>query len=205
MLLYVTRHGKTLNNSTGRISGIVDVPLSPEGVEEARGLARKLCEGRNRYRILHVVSSNLVRARQTAEIVAKALSLPVTVDSLFHEVSFGSDEGSLFSERPYQERKDEPFSRFTGGESLVDAACRVYPALDEMRKMYTGNVLLVTHGMLARVIATYFHSYTIEQLKSSLMPNCSLACYDMEQAERHPVPESEPFRGIAGVRSSLGV
>ncbi len=201
MLLYVTRHGKTINNETGRISGIVDVPLAPEGVEEAHALARRLYEERSRYQIRHIVSSNLTRARQTAEIVAKVLSLPVTVDSRFHEVSFGSDEGSLFSERPYQERKDEPFFRFTDGESLVDAACRVYPALDEMRKKYVENVLLVTHGMLGRVIATYFHSYTVGQFKSSLMPNCGLVCYDMEQAERHPVPESEPF----GERSAIGI
>lgn len=195
MLLYVTRHGRTINNETGRISGVVDVPLAPEGVEEAKELARRLYEGRDRYRIRHIVSSNLTRARQTAEIVAKALSLPVVVDSRFHEVCFGSDEGSLFSARPYQERKDEPFLRFAGGESLADAVCRVYPALDEMRRTYSENVLLVAHGMLGRVIATYFHSYTIGQFKSNLMPNCGLVCYDMEQAERHPVLEVEPFPG----------
>ena len=46
-----------------------------------------------------------------------------------------------------------------------------------------------------------FHStstedgYTIGQFKSNLMPNCGLVCYDMEQAEHHPVPEVEPFPG----------
>lgn len=193
MILYVTRHGKTVNNETNRISGIVDVPLSEEGVREAEKLAAQLRRGT--YGIKHILSSNLLRARQTAQICAEALHLPVTVDSRFHEVSFGLDEGTLFSDKPYQERKDEPFMRFRGGESLADAACRVYPALDDIRATYRENVLLVTHGMLARVIATYFHSCTIQAFKANLIPNCALVAYDMDRAERRPVPDSEPWTG----------
>lgn len=200
MLLYVTRHGKTMTNESNRISGIVDVPLAPEGIKEAEALARRLSQEQERYRIRHIISSNLVRAQETARIVARALSLPVIVDSRFHEVSFGSDEGTLMSENPYQKLIGEPFSRFHDGESLTDAAVRVYPALDELKRRYQENVLLVTHGMLARVIDTYFHSCTIGEFRSILLQNCALVCYDMDRAERHLVAEREPFQGLSEKR-----
>lgn len=195
MKLFVVRHGETMNNKENRISGIVDVPLDGTGRRQAEELAARLALQQPENRIRHIISSNLVRAKETADVIAAALGLPVVVDPRFHEVSFGTDEGTLFPDRPYQSRKDEPFARFPGGESLVDAAVRIYPALDDIRATYRDNVLLVCHGMMGRVVATYFRSFTIAEFKGNIMPNCSLVGYNMDAAERHAVPDREPWKG----------
>ena len=76
---YIFRHGQTVWNAEGRPQGQHEypVPLTMEGREQAQKLADKLKD----KKIKLIVSSDLLRAQQTGEIVAQALRVPPTVFS----------------------------------------------------------------------------------------------------------------------------
>mgnify|MGYP001497765073 CR=1 FL=1 len=73
------RHGITEWNTLGKIQGTTDIPLSPEGVRQARRLADRLAGDEVYWQ--GVVSSDLQRAAQTAKIVAHRLEIPVLQES----------------------------------------------------------------------------------------------------------------------------
>lgn len=94
VVLYITRHGKTILNTTNRVQGWADAPLTPQGVEVAEFLAKGLkAEGVD---FVAAYSSDLGRARQTARIVLDVKgqgSLPLTEVPQLRETNFGSYEG----------------------------------------------------------------------------------------------------------------
>jgi broad specificity phosphatase PhoE len=83
------RHGVTDWNAQGRFQGRTDIPLNDEGISQADAAALRL---RN-LRIDHVVTSPLVRAVRTAEIVASSLAAPLAIDDRLIECDFGNLEG----------------------------------------------------------------------------------------------------------------
>lgn len=88
--LLLVRHGETDWNAAGRFQGHTDVELNEQGRAQARALAERL-HGRP---ITGVVSSDLRRARETAEIVSEHLAVPlVAIDPELRERSYGSFEG----------------------------------------------------------------------------------------------------------------
>jgi broad specificity phosphatase PhoE len=86
---YCLRHGATDWNRQGRFQGRTDNPLNDDGIAQAHAAAEKL---RN-VDLGQVVSSPLLRAVQTAEIIANVLSTTVTIDQGLIELDFGSFEG----------------------------------------------------------------------------------------------------------------
>ncbi|MBD5634335.1 MAG: histidine phosphatase family protein, partial [Candidatus Eremiobacteraeota bacterium] len=90
----MVRHGRTAWNATGRFQGHTDVPLDEEGRSQARGVARLL----EAERFDVAVSSDLVRARETAEIVLGGGPPPVESDPRWREMRFGAWEGLVWNE-----------------------------------------------------------------------------------------------------------
>lgn len=88
------RHGVTDWNRQGRFQGRTDVPLNDEGISQAHAAADRL----RKLSFDHVVASPLVRARQTAEIIAAAAGKPLEVDDGIIECDFGSLEGASIAE-----------------------------------------------------------------------------------------------------------
>ena len=129
-ILYFARHGETDWNAAGRWQGQTDIPLNDVGRAQARALAERLRgEG-----IVAVGSSDLSRARATAEIVAAALGLSVTyVDPALRERAYGVFEGLTLAE--CEERFPAEWARFAdpggapaGGETLDALAARMRSA-----------------------------------------------------------------------------
>ena len=118
--LVLLRHGRTASNAEGRFQGHLDVPLDDVGLAQAEAaggalageLAEKVAAG-----AVRVVSSDLVRARRTAEIVAGHLGVPVTVDPALRERDGGSWQGLTREE--IKARHGEEFARWMAGEDLV--------------------------------------------------------------------------------------
>lgn len=92
------RHGQTEWNRLGKIQGIMDIPLSEEGIRQAERLAERLASERQ-YQWQGIVSSDLDRAVKTATIVANRLRVPVIADRRLRERSFGEAEGTTLDER----------------------------------------------------------------------------------------------------------
>jgi probable phosphoglycerate mutase len=146
--ILLARHGETDWNSERRWQGHADRPLNDVGREQARALAETLAG-----RAVDVVySSDLVRAYETALIVADRLGRSVEVDAGLREVDVGDWAGRLLTEI----EKDDPegFQRWrqgrkawNGGESYEEMGERVVAAVLRLAARHPGQtVLIITHG-----------------------------------------------------------
>lgn len=139
------RHGRTEANASGLLQGRMDPPLDEFGIAQAERAARMLA-GSSMGEIRHVISSPLLRARQTAE----GLGLPVEIDERFVEVDYGDFDGTPLVDIPLDTwtrwRSDTSFAP-PGGESLVDVGERVRAACEELvlRARDEGTLLVVSH------------------------------------------------------------
>lgn len=142
----LVRHGSSVLSPERRFSGRGDVPLSPDGAAQARLLAARLA---SRDGVKAVVSSPLRRARRTAEAIADALGLSVTVDDDLIETDFGDWEGLTFAE--VRERSPELLTAWLaspevapqGGESFATTAERVLRARDRLLAAYPATTIVV--------------------------------------------------------------
>jgi len=143
MTLYVVRHGEAEGNREGRFLGQVDPPLTETGKEQARRQGAAL----KGLGIARILSSDLVRARTTASIIAETLGLPIESTSALREVSHGVIDGWLSSDiqnskyGPARD-KDKYNYRPPGGESYADIEARILSVLNPPPELPT---LLVTH------------------------------------------------------------
>ena len=88
---YFLRHGQTAWNVEGRFQGHTDVPLNELGLAQAHDAAKRLAS----CRIDLIAASPLIRARNTAEIVAERLVKPLVFDDELKERHFGAFEGLI--------------------------------------------------------------------------------------------------------------
>lgn len=88
---YFIRHGQTDWNREGRLMGQNDIPLNKTGIKQAQVAA----SGLNDLQIDRIVSSPLLRAKQTAEIISNTISAPISFHDDLKEVYFGTAEGKL--------------------------------------------------------------------------------------------------------------
>ena len=156
MTILLARHGETDDNIEPiRIQGSLDTPLNDTGRAQAAELAERVAgEG-----IVSLWSSNLSRARETAQIVGKRLGLEPTLDARFAEGNRGDLEGRLWQEVAREDpdlyaawrRAGEEF-RFPGGESLREQADRTLAALEDVRATGRLPALVVCHGGSIRVL-----------------------------------------------------
>jgi len=154
--LHLIRHGEVREGAEGRFVGHTDVSLSEEGLAQMRRVARMLAEAP----IDGLYSSDLLRSRQSAAEVARALGLePVALPAL-REMAMGRWEGLTLREIAAQDpdlfREWMAFLdafTFPGGESLAGLRARVLPAFREILARHAGRrVAVVAHGGPNRVI-----------------------------------------------------
>jgi probable phosphoglycerate mutase len=157
MKLILVRHCRTDWNAEHRMQGHADRRLDEFGHTQSRALAAAL----KNSGATHIYSSDLLRARETAEYIASALGLEVVTDARLREFYFGTFEGR-FVEEVNQHFNVPPGSywldfRTHGGESAEDVRTRMIDALDDIRKQKAPEhvPLIVTHG--AALIALQKH------------------------------------------------
>jgi broad specificity phosphatase PhoE len=154
--LYLARHGETDDNREPiRVQGFTDTPLNDTGRVQAAELADRVAP----LGVASLWSSDLSRARETAEIVGAQVGLAVRLDPRLREANRGEWEGHRFidieREQPDRyaawRRAGDRF-RFPGGESLLEQQERVLAALEYIRGAGPVPALVVCHGGSIRVV-----------------------------------------------------
>jgi probable phosphoglycerate mutase len=148
--IIAVRHGETAWNVDTRIQGHLDIPLNDTGLWQARQLARALAN----EPVAAIYTSDLQRARATAQAVADATSAPLTPERDLRERSFGALEGRTFAEveidlpeLALRWRKRDPHFAPEGGESLTLLRERIAHTVHRLAARHPGEqVVLVAHG-----------------------------------------------------------
>jgi broad specificity phosphatase PhoE len=150
MAILLIRHGETGGNAA-RVVQTPDTPLNDRGIAQAARLAERLLV----HGFAHVLCSDLLRARMTAEpLVARGASIQLT--PLLHERNFGDWRGT-----PYSELTVDLFAPDyapPGGESVEVFHARVAEAfalIVERRRQLSGPLVVVTHGLVCERIVGY--------------------------------------------------
>jgi len=154
--LIAVRHGETDWTRDGRYAGTRDVPLNAIGVRQCEATAAALAT----RSLATVYATPLERSRTSAEIIAKPHRLAVVTEPRFREMAFGAWEGLKRDEVAatfpdlYRAWGEAPhLVELPGGETLVQVRARVLDGLDALRAQGEGGtVLLVTHGVIIRML-----------------------------------------------------
>lgn len=182
--LCIVRHGETDWNAGKRIQGQIDVPLSALGHAQARATGNALRdEG-----FAAIYSSDLTRARQTAEATAHLARIPLQVDPGFRERHYGIFQGLDHAE--CQTRHPAAYAahkardpRFTleGGESLLTFAGRLAQAFDAVVRRHAGeSVAIFTHGGVLDIIYRQAASMSLIAPRDFGIPNCGINWIEIE-------------------------
>lgn len=170
MKLYVIRHGLTRSNKLKVINGqAIDEPLEPEGIEQVKEAIATLPS-----EITKIYSSDMLRTRQTAEILNHDLHLDLSFHPELREIEFGNLSGKSWSEikEKYGEELWDTYVNqvydFTSykGESFDMARERVGNILEKIKSQHadTDTVLIVAHGGIMRLFS---HLYTNEHYEGT--------------------------------------
>lgn len=151
--LLLVRHGQSTWNASGRWQGQADPPLSELGERQAEAAARRLADPSSRP-VDRVVTSDLLRARRTAEVIAAALGVALEVEHRLRERHAGEWTGLTRAEIEdawpgYLAQRHHP----PGFETDDALLARVLPGLHATAEIGAGTrVLVVTHGGVVRTV-----------------------------------------------------
>ncbi len=169
----LVRHGTTGWNDTGRYQGWSDTPLSEGGRAEAERLRGRLAG----ERWDRVMSSDLLRARETAEIAVPGV--PVETDPRLREMHFGAWEGLTWDEctardgdLPARWTSDPASCAPPEGESVAEFEARVGAALDALP--VDGNVLVVAHAGTIHAVLARWLGVTLKQTFALRIAQCGI-------------------------------
>jgi probable phosphoglycerate mutase len=161
--LHLVRHGQSSWNVEGRLQGQTDeAGLTDLGKEQSRRIAEFLAP----IRPVRLLTSDLMRARQTAEIISETTGLAPILTTLLREVHYGTMEGLTTEQAAGEWERLSPLAvdgygcplpfserRLGGGESIQDVQARMDALLaTPWVTEATGDVVIVTHGDAIRAM-----------------------------------------------------
>lgn len=170
MRLYIVRHGETELNRQFRFIGRTDIGLSPKGRSQAKAVADRLRD----ENIKAIYSSDLLRAMQTAEVIAGLLSINIRSVAGLREIDFGDWEGMTYEEIDEVDHQhfhawvnDPTAVLIPRGEIWEHFEQRVRDAINGIvESEREGNVVVVSHGGPIRLIMTYLCGGDSEYFRS---------------------------------------
>lgn len=187
--LVIIRHGQSQWNLENRFTGWVDVPLSAQGIEEAKAAGEKL----KAYHFDEAYTSDLQRAQHTLQYILEGIeqtSIPVTRNLALNERMYGDLQGldkadtaaKYGAEQVHIWRRSYDIAP-PGGESLKDTADRVIPYLEAeiLPKLRAGkNIIIAAHGNSLRALVMYLEGMTPEQILAFEIPTATPRVYELD-------------------------
>lgn len=196
----LVRHGESQSNRDRYFAWNGDVGLTDTGRLQAQEVAEQIAAGFTPARVL---SSHFRRATESAEIIARRLSLPLEVVEGIQERDLGCLKGqpwtmyrSLAESDPAYDPQRDWLWRPQGGESYEDVQHRVVPRLEELRRRFpTGESVIVSHGAVMRAVFSHFsgawdHSFIPQNCAILLLP------FDSNGFHKPDVLCSTPAEGV---------
>ncbi len=178
--IYIIRHGETEHNVNEIIQGQADSSLTELGEEQAKYLASE-------FKDIHfdaIFSSDLFRAKRTAEIISIERQLAVNTTKLLRERSYGVYEGrpvkDYFAEnramfeklKTLSEEEKRAFRIYSTQETNVEIVARMLTFLREIAVAFTGKtVLAVSHGSIMRALLMHLGYATYDELPGRSIEN----------------------------------
>jgi len=213
--LYVVRHGESTGNLAGTLQGSrVDEPLSPRGVKQAEALAARLAA----EPLDAVFSSPMLRARQTAGILAAPHALGIALDPDLVEFDWGSWCGRPLNAALETEvaairtrwRAGELDAAPDGGESPVRVQARASRFLGRLRESPSTMALVVAHGRFDRILMATLLQRPLSRMDEIRQRNGSVSTFDWNGRDAATAVLlddvghlAEPLRSQAGGSDSL--
>jgi len=180
--LWFVRHGQTDWNLTGRWQGqSLDAPgLNNMGRAQVLVIRKQL----QKLNLSAIYSSDLLRCKQTAELIAQSLSLTVVLEPRLQEIDLGVWEGMLSEEieatysKELAERARDPFhARAPNGESPRVVMERVLAAVNEIAERHRDEaILILSHGIALTILS------------------CLTESLRMEESYQHIPDQAQPYR-----------
>ncbi|MDD5147241.1 MAG: histidine phosphatase family protein [Candidatus Daviesbacteria bacterium] len=158
--LYLARHGQTDWNAQGITQGQADIPLNAEGIKQAQALRQILKE----IKFEAVFSSDLIRAKKTAEIIALERGMAAETTHFLRERRYGKFDGKpqelmqeFYNKWERLSKKErlsyKPYENYETDEEIIG---RYITFLREVAVLYLGKtVLIVSHGGVMRVLLNH--------------------------------------------------
>ena len=158
MIIYIVRHGQTEENLQRILQGHMPGTLTELGKEQVQRAAEQLSkEGVNFNRI---VSSDLKRAMDSAQIISDKHNLPIVPMEILRERDWGKFTGISIADAMDKYRVDGKW-QFPEGTTETEEGIyeRANKALVELKKQFADEtIIVVTHGQFARnLIAAHFN------------------------------------------------
>lgn len=157
VLLYLIRHGQTVLNASGKFRGKEDPPLDIKGHQDAEDIVKYL---ESVHAIPEfIVSSDKLRAQQTADTISRAFKTPVIDTEKLRAWNVGNFSGKKKDKETLAELEkyiQDPDSEVPGGESLNDFRARILPILQECfeHAMEVGTGFVVAHSSICHETGT---------------------------------------------------
>lgn len=150
-MIYIVRHGQTNWNISKQLQGHNPIPINENGRKEADNVRRKI----ELLNFDKIISSDLLRAIQTTEIINKHLSKDVILDSRLRSVDYGTLVGRFIPDISQEEwALYNSTPTFFNAESTENVYLRIKSFFDEQFSK-NENVLIVAHGGTLRIISYY--------------------------------------------------
>ena len=168
--IFLIRHGRILTpDNDKRYIGQIDLPLDEEGVRQAVCLRERLTS----ENISAIYCSDLLRTYRTAEIIVADRNITTIALKDLREISMGEWEGCTFTdiERRFPgafkaRGEDIAYYRVAGGESFAECSQRVTTVFDDILRSSAGDIIIVGHAGVNRLILCHLLGISISNLFS---------------------------------------
>ncbi len=200
MKLYLLRHGETDWNKARKIQGCTDIPLNDYG----RELARKTGEGMNDIPIDLVITSPLIRAKETAQLVMAGRDVSFWEDARIQEMNFGEYEGRPSDEEPTASilraffKNPGAYPPPEQGESIPQLLARTGKFLEiicQNEELQNKSILISTHGAaMTGLVNNIKGQLEVNDFwKMGVPPNCAVTIVSVEDGKATIVEENHIY------------
>lgn len=152
-MIYLVRHGQTDWNLEKKTQGHTDISLNENGKEQAKLISKVI----SNYKIDKIYSSDLLRAKETAEIINENFGLDIILDNRLREINYGDLEGiarPTLSQDVWDIFNSNPEK--LNAEPIINVFNRIKSFFNDLD--YNKNIIIVTHGGALRTIMYYINN-----------------------------------------------